>query len=74
MSFRKKLKKLVRKIAPKVTQGLWNPGQKAEERKAEAADAAFESGLRGAAAKRLVDQSKQAGAGQIKYQTEEDVI
>lgn len=39
----------------------------------EKAPAADDAGQRSAAAKRLIDQTKQAGAGQIKYQTEETI-
>lgn len=68
MGFRKRLKKLANKIPAvkvfKTAKSMFSGG------KEEGGD---ESGLRSAAAKRLINTQQQAGSGQIKFNTEEDV-
>lgn len=65
---KKAVKRAVRKVAPIVTQGIYDPASKstAEKNKAEGGD---DVGLRAAAAKRLVNTQQQAGGGQIKFNT-----
>lgn len=66
------VKGAVRTVAPIATGGLYDPKSKstAQQNKDAGGD---DVGQRAAAAKRLSEIQKQAGGGQIKYNTEEEV-
>lgn len=65
MSFKKKVKKYAKKALGISTLGMFG-GEKEKS--------GDDSGLRSAAAKRLINTQQQAGSGQIKFNTMEDVL
>ena len=73
MSLKSRLKKKVKSLANKLPQVKVFKAAKSmfSGGKEESGD---ESGLRSAAAKRLINTQQQAGSGQIKFTTEEDVV
>jgi hypothetical protein len=67
---KKAVKRIGRKLGPTLTGGLWDPQSKSTQANREEP---VDVGQRAAAAKRLAEIQKQAGGGQIKYNTEEEV-
>ncbi len=65
MGLKSRYKKKFNKVLGKATMGMFG-GEKQSS--------SGDSGLRSAAAKRLINTQQQAGSGQIKFNTEEDVL
>lgn len=64
MSLKSRYKKKFNKVLGKATMGMFGAPKESSS---------DETGLRSAAAKRLISTQQQAGSGQIKFNTEEDV-